>query len=49
MTNERVAKEWEEDARNDMRKMGVKNWKRRAQERKQWNEITGQTETHKEL
>jgi len=28
---------WEDDVRNDLRKMGVKNWKRRAQERKQWN------------
>jgi hypothetical protein len=27
---------WEDDARNDLRKMGVKNWKQRAQERKQW-------------
>jgi hypothetical protein len=25
---------WEDDARNDLRKMGVKNWKQRAQERK---------------
>jgi hypothetical protein len=25
----------EDDARNDLRKMGVKNWKQRAQERKQ--------------
>jgi hypothetical protein len=23
---------WEDDARNDLRKMGVKNWKQRAQE-----------------
>jgi len=40
---------WKDDARNDLRKMGVKNWKRRAQERKQWNEITEQVKTHKEL
>jgi len=37
---------WEDDVRNDLRKMGVKNWKRRAQERKQWNEITEQAKTH---
>jgi hypothetical protein len=37
------------DARNDLRKMGVKNWKQRAQERKQWKEIIEQTKTHKEL
>jgi hypothetical protein len=30
---------WEVDARNDLRKMRVKNWKQRAQERKQWKEI----------
>jgi len=40
---------WEEDDRNDLRKMGVKNWKQRAQERKQWNEITAQAKTDKEL
>ena len=32
-----------------MRKMGVKNWKQRAQGRNQWNEITEQAKTHKEL
>jgi hypothetical protein len=26
----------EDDVRNDLRKMGVKNWKQRAQERKKW-------------
>jgi hypothetical protein len=26
----------EDDVRNDLRKMGVKNWKQRVQERKQW-------------
>jgi len=40
---------WKDDVRNDLRKLGVKNWKRRAQERKQWNEITEQAKTHKEL
>ena len=40
---------WEDDVRFDLRKVGVKNWKQRAQERKQWNEITEQTKTHKEL
>jgi hypothetical protein len=38
---------WEDDARNDLRKMGVKNWKKRAQERKQWKEIIEQTKTHR--
>jgi predicted transcriptional regulator len=33
----------------DLTKMGVKNWKQRAQERKQWNEIIEQAKTHKEL
>jgi len=40
---------WEDNVRNDLRKMGVKNWKQRAQERKQWNEITEQAKTDKEL
>ena len=30
---------WEDDVRNDLRKMGVANWKQRTQERKQWKEI----------
>jgi hypothetical protein len=37
------------DVRNDLRKMGVKNWKQRAQERKKWKEISEQVKTHKEL
>jgi len=40
---------WEDDVRNDLRKMGVKDWKQRAQERKQWNEITEQAKTHTQL
>jgi hypothetical protein len=35
--------------RNDLRKMGAKNWKKRVQERKKWKEIIGQAKTHKEL
>jgi hypothetical protein len=27
---------WEDDVRNDFKKMGVKNWKQRVQERNQW-------------
>ena len=40
---------WEDDVRNDLRKMGVTNWKQRTQERKQWKEIIEQAKTHKEL
>jgi hypothetical protein len=40
---------WEDDARKDLRKMGVKGWKQRAQERKRWKEIIEQDKTHKEL
>jgi len=40
---------WEADVRNDLRKMGVSNWKERAQERKQWKEIIEQAKTHEEL
>jgi hypothetical protein len=27
---------WEDDVRNDLRKMGVNNWKQKTQERKKW-------------
>ena len=40
---------WEDDVRNDLGSMGVKNWKQKVQERKQWKEITEQAKTHKEL
>jgi hypothetical protein len=40
---------WEDIVRNDLRKMGVTNWKQRMQERKQWKEIIEQAKTHKEL
>jgi hypothetical protein len=40
---------WEDDARNDLRKMGVKNWKQRVQERKKWKGRIEQAKTHKEL
>ena len=40
---------WEDGVRNDLRKVGVRNWKQRVQGRKQWNEITEQAKTHKEL
>ena len=39
---------WEDDVRNDLRKMGVNNWKQRTQERKKWKEIIEQGRTHKE-
>jgi hypothetical protein len=40
---------WEDDVRNDWKKMGVKNWKQRVQERNQWKEIIEQAKTHKAL
>jgi hypothetical protein len=40
---------WEDDVRNDLRKMGVKSWRQKVQERKQWEEIIEQAKTHKEL
>ena len=47
---ERKAKiRWEDNVRNDLRKVRVKNWKQRAQETKQWNEIIEQAKFHKEL
>ena len=33
--------------RNDLRKMGVNNWKQTTQERKKWKEIIEQAKTHK--
>ena len=40
---------WEDDVRNDLRKMGVSNWKQRTQERKKRKGIIEQAKTHKEL
>ena len=40
---------WDDDVRDDLRKMGVNNWKQKAQERKPWRGITEQAKTHTEL
>jgi CRISPR/Cas system CSM-associated protein Csm3 (group 7 of RAMP superfamily) len=40
---------WEDYVRNDLKNMGVKNWKQRVQERNQWEEIFEQAKTHKGL
>jgi hypothetical protein len=40
---------WEDDVRNDLRKMGVSNWKQRTQERKKRKGIIEQAKTLKEL
>jgi hypothetical protein len=39
---------WEDEVRNDLRKIRVKNWKQRVQNRKKWKEIIEQAKTHKE-
>jgi len=38
---------WDDDVRDDLRKMGVNNWKQKAQERKPWRGIIEQTKTHR--
>ena len=38
-----------DDVRNDLRKMGVNDWKQTTQERKKWKEIIEKAKTHKEL
>ena len=48
-TKGRPRARWEDDVRNDWRKMGGSNWKQRTQERKQWKEIIEQAKTDKEL
>jgi len=40
---------WNDDVRDDLRKMGVNNWKQKAQERKPWRGIIEQAQNHKEL
>jgi len=45
----RPRERWEDDVRNDLRKMGVSNWKQTTQERKKWKETIEQAKTHKEL
>ena len=40
---------WDDDVRDDLRKVGVNNWKQKTQERKPWRGIIEQANTHKEL
>jgi len=40
---------WDDDVRDDLRKMGVNNWKQKAQERKPWRGKIEQAKTHTEL
>jgi len=40
---------WDDDVRDDLRKMVVSIWKQEAQERKPWRGIFEQAKTHKEL
>ena len=40
---------WEDDVRNDLRKMGVTNWKQRTHERKKWKETIEQAKPYEEL
>jgi len=40
---------WDDDVTDDLRKMGVNNWKQKEQERKQWRGIIEQAKTHTEL
>jgi len=40
---------WDDDVRDDLRKMGVNNWKQKAQERKPWRGTIEQAKTHTEL
>ena len=42
-------KEWDDDVRDDLRKMVVNNWKQKAQEGKAWRGIIEQAKTHTEL
>jgi hypothetical protein len=46
---ERPRLRWEDYVRNDLRRMGTKNWKQKAKEKKKWKEIIEQAKTHKEL
>jgi len=41
--------EWNDDVTDDLRKMGVNNWKQKAQERKPWRGIIEQAKTLTEL
>jgi len=40
---------WDDDVRDDLRKMRVNNWKQKAQKRKPWRGIIEQAKTHKEV
>jgi hypothetical protein len=40
---------WLESVETDLRKMGVKNWRRKAQDREQWRTILKEAKVHRGL
>jgi hypothetical protein len=46
---ERTKNRWEDDIRNDMKKLKIKNWTNCIQGRKNWKSYVEKTKTFKEL
>jgi len=40
---------WDDDVRDDLRKMGINNWKHKAQETKSWRGIIEEAKIHTEF
>jgi hypothetical protein len=45
----RPSARWLESVETDLRKMGVKNWRRKAQDREQWRTILKEGKVHQGL
>jgi hypothetical protein len=46
---ERSRQRWQEDVREGLKKLKVKNWKETAMERRTWRDLAEKAKTHKEL
>jgi len=45
----RPRQRWQEDVREDLKKLKVKNWKEIAQDRRTWRDLAEKAKTHKGL
>ena len=45
----RTRKRWTDDVEEDIRKMGIRGWRKLCKERKEWERITEKAKTHSGL
>jgi len=45
----RPRQRWQEDVMGDLKKLGVKNWKETAKDRRTWRNLAEKAKTHKGL